>query len=152
MPQCCKDKAFNRALRCILQSILCVEPEPQGTARLTLLSNGVTVEFIGDFTMFLPVDKKVGATVSFLDAAGNAAAVEGAPVWGTDRPDLLSVVASADGFSAEVAPLGPLGSAQVTCTADADLGEGLVPLLVMGQVEVIAGQAVAGVINFSEPV
>ena len=152
MTHCCDDKAYNRALRCILQSILCVGEPPQGTARLTLLSNGLTVEFQGDFAMLLPVDKKVSATVLFTDAAGNAAGVEGIPVWGTDRPDLLSIEVDPAGYAATITPLGPLGSAQVTVSADADLGEGVVPLVVLGQLDIIAGQAVAGVINFSEPV
>jgi len=101
--------------------------------------------------MQLPDDKSVAATASFVDAKGNPAQVEGVPVWGTDRPDLLAVTDNGDG-SATVAAVGPLGSGQVTCTADADLGAGVVPVVLLGTVEVIAGTAVGGVINFGEPV
>lgn len=103
--------------------------------------------------MKLPDDKTVAASVAFVGAKGNPAVVDGAPVWGTDRPDLLSVTAAEDGLSATIAPVGPLGTAQVTVTADADLDEGETrELVVLGSVEVIAGEAVAGVINFGEPV
>lgn len=100
--------------------------------------------------MLLPVDRKVTATVTFTDRGGNAAEVQGSPVWNTDRPDLLTVEV-VDGV-ANITPVGPLGSAQVVVSADADLGEGFVELIVLGQIEVIAGTAVAGVINFGEPV
>lgn len=100
--------------------------------------------------MQLPDDKKVTATASFTDAKGNAAKVDGNPVWGTDRDDLLKVADNGDG-SATIEPVGPLGSAQVTCKADADVGEGVEELTLLGTVEVIAGKAVAGSINFGEP-
>ena len=77
--------------------------------------------------------------------------VEGAPVWSTDRPDLVTVTAAADGMSAVIAPVGPLGSAQISVDADADLGAGVTTLTTLGSVEVIAGTAVAGVMNFGEP-
>lgn len=147
---CCKDKAYDRALRCILKSILCVDDDPQWSARVVLGANGITHCFEGDFTMLLPVDRKVTATVTFTDRGGNAAEVQGSPVWNTDRPDLLTVEV-VDGV-ANITPVGPLGSAQVVVSADADLGEGFVELIVLGQIEVIAGTAVAGAINFGEPV
>lgn len=147
--RCCSDKSYNRALRCILQSILCVDDHPLWSAKVVISAHGITHAFQGDFTMLLPVDRKVSATVSFVDRGGNLAAVEGY-VWGTDRPDLLTVDA-VDGV-ATITPVGPLGSAQVVVTADADLGEGITELVLLAQIEVIAGTAVGGSINFSEPV
>ena len=47
---------------------------------------------------------------------------------------------------------GAVGTAQISVTADADLGSGVVTLLGLGVIEVIAGQAVTATINFSEPV
>jgi len=101
--------------------------------------------------MQLPDDKSVSATASFVDAKGNAAQVQGTPVWETDRPDLLVMIDNGIG-SVIVSALGPLGSGQVTCTGDADLGDGVVPVILLGTVEVIAGTAVGGVINFGAPV
>lgn len=101
--------------------------------------------------MLLPDDKTVSATVSYVDAKGNPAQVQGAPVWASDNEAVVTVAASDDGFSAVVTPAGPLGTAQISVTADADLGDGVESLVTLGSVEVIAGKAVAGAINFGEP-
>jgi len=100
--------------------------------------------------MKLPDDKHVSATASFVDAKGNPSSVDGPAVWATDRDDILIVVDNGDG-SADILPVGPIGSAQVTCTVDADLGDGIVPIVLFGTVEVIAGATIGGVINFGEP-
>ena len=69
--------------------------------------------------------EKVSLSVAFTTAAGNPAVVDGIPVWGTSDETILSVVAAEDGLTAVVTTVGPLGSAQVSVTADADLGEGV---------------------------
>jgi len=102
--------------------------------------------------MQLPDDKSVTASLAYVDAKGNPALVEGAPVWTTDRPDIVTVTPAADGMSAVIAPVGPLGSAQISVDADADLGAGVTNLTTLGQVDVIAGTAVAGSMNFGAPV
>lgn len=139
-----------RSLRTVLCQLLCTHRPPRLRMQLSLRVGTVTFTTQGDFSMQLPDDKSVSATASFVDAKGNPAQVQGMPVWGTDRPDLLSVVDNGDG-SATVSPVGPLGSGQVTCTGDADLGEGVTEVVLLGTVEVIAGTAVGGTINFGEP-
>lgn len=145
-----KDVHFYRCLREMLRAILCCDHDELPRVRVSLSVCGVSLTFLGDFTMQLPDDKTVSATAAFVDAKDNPAKVDGAPVWATDRPDLLSVADNGDG-TATITPVGPLGSGQVTCTADADLGAGVVPVILLGTVEVIAGQAVGGAINFGEP-
>lgn len=129
----------------------CTHQHPHTRARLTVHVGAVAFTFTGDFTMQLPDDQTVSADVSYVDAKGNAATVEGAPVWASDNEAVATVTASADGFSATVTPVGPLGTAQISVTADADLGAGVVEVVALGTVEVVAGQAVAGVINFGTP-
>jgi hypothetical protein len=51
-----------------------------------------------------------------------------------------------DGLSAQIDAVGPLGNFQVTVTVDADLGEGVKPLIGILDVEVVASEAV--VVNF----
>lgn len=133
---------------------ICSRPRPRCVTQvLTVTLNGVVLTFKGDFAMILPIDKKlVGCTVSYVDAAGNAAVVDGVPVWATDRPDLLTLVATADGMGCDITPVGPLGTAQVTVTADADMGEGLRELVTLGSIDCVAGEAIGGTINFPEPV
>lgn len=146
---------WARKLFCLVFCGCCEEeesPQKPVVVGVWTLSHGVfSVRFQGDFNMQLPSDKSVSASASFVDARGNPAVVEGTPVWGTDRPDLLAIADNGDG-SVTVSPVGPLGSGQVTCTGDADLGEGVVSVVLLGTVEVIAGTAVGGVINFGEPV
>jgi len=99
----------------------------------------------------LPDDKQVGVIIAYVDAKGNPAKVEGVPVWSSSDPSIVAVVAAEDGMSATVTPVGPLGSAQIKVEADADLGEGVAPLITLGDVEVVAGTAVSGVLTFGSP-
>ena len=102
--------------------------------------------------MQLPDDKSVSATVAFTDAKGNAAQVQGAPSWTVDPPDsVVTMAVAADGLSATFTPVGPLGSAQVSVSADADLGDGVTTITGLGTIEVIAGTAVTASINFGAP-
>ena len=62
-----------------------------------------------------------------VDGAGHPAPVDGVPVWAVSDEKILTVTPSADGLSADIETTGELGTAQVTVTADADLGAGVVP-------------------------
>ena len=96
----------------------------------------------------LPADKTANGAVAYVDAKGNPAQVQGSPVWSSSDPSIVDVVASADGFAATLTP-GAVGVAQVKVEADADLGDGVVPVVGLVDVEVIAGQAVAGNVTLS---
>lgn len=94
--------------------------------------------------------QKFSATIAPVDAKGNPAQVEaGSVIW--SGPDFLTVTPSADGMSADVVAKGPLGSGQVSVSADADLGAGVVTITGTLQVDVIAGQATSFTINTSAP-
>lgn len=116
------------------------------TARVTLRFGAIAVTFnaTGGFMTTLPDDKVANATIAYVDAKDNAAQVEGAPVWTSSDAAILSVVAAADGMSAVISPVGPLGTAQVKIEADADLGAGVTPVITLGDFEVVAGSAVTG--------
>lgn len=68
-------------------------------------------------------EQKVELALSPKTAAGNPAALDGAPVWTVSDEAVLELTVSADGLTASVAAKG-LGSAQVSVVADADLDEG----------------------------
>lgn len=90
--------------------------------------------------------EKVGVAIAVVDAKGNPAQIDGAPVWAVSDPAGLAVVPAEDGLSASVVAVGPLGVFQATVQVDADLGEGVKPLIGILDVEVVAGEAAA--INF----
>lgn len=90
--------------------------------------------------------------VSVTDARGNPAKLDGIPVWASSDVTVLTVVAADDGMSAVITATGPLGTAQVVFTADADLGGGVRELKGILDVEVIASEAVNVVITPGAPV
>lgn len=68
-------------------------------------------------------EQKIKVTLSPTTAAGNAATLDGAPVWVSDNTDVCTVEPAEDGLSAYIVSAG-VGTANVTVTADADLDEG----------------------------
>lgn len=91
----------------------------------------------------MTVDHFFNATIQPVDNFGNAARVDGVPVWGVSDENILEVVPAADGLSADVLAKGAIGTAQVTVSADADLGDGVRELTGLLDVEVLAGEAVS---------
>ena len=77
------------------------------------------------------------------DVFGNIATVDGAPAWSLSDPSLAILDIAADGMSAVLKPIGPVGSLIVQATADADMGAGVVPILASLPVDLIAGTAVS---------
>lgn len=102
--------------------------------------------------LILTVDQKVPVSVSFADRNGNPAQVQGAPVWAVSDANVLSVTASEDGMSAVVDTVGALGTAQVSVSADADLGDGVKTLVGTLDIEVHAGEAVVANVAAGAPV
>jgi len=96
----------------------------------------------------LPAGMQVQVQVSYVDANGNPATVDGLVSWGaSDAATVAVVVDASDSTLATVQAIGGLGQAQVTATADADLGAGTKPLVTLMDVTVVAGEAVAGTIS-----
>jgi hypothetical protein len=82
------------------------------------------------------------AKITITDTAGNPANVDGVPVWASSDETVLVAVPAADGMTGLVDTVGPGGPAHVTVTADADLGAGIVPLVVVfPDINVTAGSA-----------
>jgi hypothetical protein len=93
----------------------------------------------------LPVDHLVKMQVAYTDAAGNPAKVDGAVAWATSDTAIATVQADqGDSTICTVTPAGKAGQVQVTATADADLGQGVRQLITTADIDVVAGEAVAG--------
>lgn len=97
----------------------------------------------------LPADKRVFVQVAYVDANGNPAVVDGPPTWVSSDEDIVIVLPGQeiDALKCEVRPAGKIGQAQVSVTADADLGEGTREIVTLMDITVIGGEAVAGTIT-----
>lgn len=93
------------------------------------------------------VDASIGTVT---DARGNPTTVA-SPVWSSTDPSILSVTPGADGTTAVFAAVGPLGTANIVLDADADLGDGVVAIQGVVEVEVVAGNATTVNITLGTP-
>jgi hypothetical protein len=123
-------------------------PQP-GSQLLAISHQGFIIRIEGDHVMYvLPVDHQVTMEVSYVDASGNPVKVDGAVAWVSSDPAIAGVVVDAeDSAICSVVPNGPVGQVQITATADADLGAGVRSLVTVADIEVVAGEAVAGTIQ-----
>jgi len=124
------------------------EPSPAG-ARVKVTYGGFTVSAKGDGMAYtLPSGNGVGLAISYVDAHGNPATVDGDVAWASSDETLLTVTTdSGDSTKASMAAIGPLGQVQVTATADADLGPGVRNIITTMDVVIVAGEAIAGTIT-----
>lgn len=93
------------------------------------------------------VDASIGAAT---DARGNPTTVAN-PIWSSSDPTVLTVTPSDDGTSAVFAAAGPLGTANIVLDADADLGDGVVAIQGVVEVEVVASNATTVNITLGTP-
>jgi hypothetical protein len=121
----------------------------QGACFVTLTFGNFTVKARGDEMAYtLPVDKQVLMQVSYEDANGNPAVVDGDVVWASSDEAIAFVIPNTDNTSeATVRPGGTLGQVQISATADADLGEGTRQIVILGDVTIVGGEAVGGYIT-----
>ena len=127
-----------------------VEPAgPKGGCRIALRYDGFTVTIEGNRAMYtLPVNHSVAVQVSYVDASNNPAEVDGDVEWASSDTSVASVQIDPDDTTkALVVGHAKIGSAQISATADADLGEGVRELITLMDVGVVAGEAVAGTIS-----
>lgn len=80
---------------------------------------------------------------------GNATTVADA-AWSSSDESIATVTANSAG-GATVKAVGPTGTATITLTGDADLGEGVKPVRGVLDVEVVAGDAAVFNITVAEP-
>ena len=100
----------------------------------------------------LPSGQQVGCQISYQDAAGSPAVVDGDVAWtSSDETKLAVFVNSTDSTKVVLRTIGPIGLVQVTATADADLGAGVRELITTADVQVVAGEAVSGTISPTGP-
>jgi len=149
------DESTEELLRCLICRLLCREERGAVSIRQSILFNGITFSSEGAFMLTVKDTDVPGScplTVSFVDSKGKPAKVDGIPTLAVDN---AAVVDSAPPFtdngngtfSSTIHITDTTGSAQLTVTADADLGTGVTTITSVDVVNVIPGDAVAA--NFS---
>jgi len=103
-------------------------------------------------TFILTADQEVPVSVAFTDDHGNDALVDGIPVWASSDDTIMMVVAADDGMSAVASAVGPVGQAQLSVTADADMGSGTTNVMGLLDIQVVAGDALVAVVTAGTPV
>ena len=100
----------------------------------------------------IPVGSTVSFSCRFVDSAGNPTNVDNndAKPAEVQVAGPGEVTANADGLGGTLKVTG-IGVGQVSVRADADRGDGIRDLIVMGDFEGIAGEAIAGTVEFSTP-
>lgn len=139
------------AMAVLLNEILiAITPSPAVRLRVDVVLEGVIQ--IGVESVTITDTQKFTVSVAPLDGKGNPAVLDGPVSFTADNPALVTITPGADGLSAEVLAVGPLGSTQITISGDADLGAGVETITATLQVDVIAGKAASFAVNTSEAV
>jgi hypothetical protein len=134
----------------ILDAIFAVLASEAVEIRFNVLIDGQAKT--GVTTLTIKDSQKFSVSLDARDAKGNPASFDGKPTFAVDRTDLLTVTPSPDGMTAEVAAVGPLGSAQLTATVDAAIGPDVVSIIGTLTVDVVGGQATVVSLNATAPV
>lgn len=98
----------------------------------------------------LTEEQEVDATVEAFSAAGNPAKIDGVPTWTSSDPAIVGVTPSSDGMSAVIFAVGPVGNAQISVEADADLGAGVRKINQLQDIEVVAAEATSLSVKLGE--
>jgi hypothetical protein len=131
-----------------LRIVVAHETPQLGHACLTITDRQCSFTAKGDVMYTLPVGYGVELQVEYVDAGGNVATIDGAVTWSSSDEEIVKVATdSTDTKRCGMTSGTKIGQAQVTATADADLGEGVRNLVTLLDVTVIAGEAVAGTIT-----
>jgi hypothetical protein len=129
--------------------IMEVAEPPLVQAQLTLRFDQFTITAEGTHVMYtLPVDHTVLMQVSYVDAKGNPATIDGDVSWESSDVSIITLtIDPQDSTICRAMPVGSVGQAQVTATCDADIGEGTRELITLCDIEVVGGEAVTGSIQ-----
>jgi hypothetical protein len=90
-------------------------------------------------------DQQIGLAIAYVDADGNPAAIDGEVSWSSSDENVARVDPTSGDEVTLIAENN--GTCQIRAEADADLGSGVRSLITLLDVEVVSGEAVAGVIT-----
>ena len=76
------------------------------------------------YMQIMKVNQNLPVTIAITDALGNAALVDGLPVWTATNPELVDIEVAEGAMSALVKAKGIVGQTTIQVKADAKIGEG----------------------------
>jgi hypothetical protein len=130
----------------VIQKIV-TEPAPSPPRAVFTATFGGFTATGENMSYTLPDEMMVYLQVGYVDAKGNPATVDGDTTWTSSHDDIAEVhVNPDDSTQAQVWGKG-IGQAQITTSADADLGEGVRQILATLDINVVAGEAVTATIT-----
>ena len=133
-------------------SLSLVQKPAQATQIVFSFVSSSPIQFhIGVKSMKLTDVQKVVGSIAPKDAVGNPAPVDGIPVWVSSDTAIVTVTAAPDGMTAVVEAVGALGTAQISVSADADMGGGVTTITALADIAVLASEATALGITFGVP-
>ena len=94
--------------------------------------------------------KKFPMSVAIVDKAGKPAKVDGLLAWSISRPECGRLKVAEDGMSADMISTGEVGAFSVKIEGDADLGEGIKPLVAFAEFECLPGEAISLMVTVGE--
>ena len=99
--------------------------------------------------LVLTATQQAKVSVTWKDARGNPASVDpGTTDWGSTDPSIVTITEDpTDESSALIAAVGPVGSAQISVTAQ----ENGNPIADTGDVDVLEGTAISASLTFGTP-
>ena len=130
--------------------------ESEIVASVSVTLDGITVTLTGGHMAYtLPSGKMVTLKISYKDAKGNPAKIDGLVQWESTDPRVISIHPveptaenpNADKSLALAVTEQVIGTVQIKARADADLGEGVKELITLLDMEHVAGEAVTGTIE-----
>lgn len=83
-----------------------------------VVNSNINIKTKTQMTVTLTDTQQFAVSIKIEDARGNVATTIAPPVWSVSDPALLTVTAAADGLSATVVAVGPVGTGQVTVAGD----------------------------------
>lgn len=135
-----------KAARQLVYHLIEEKPRACPVAVVTLRIRGDRNAAGDKMTVLKDTDGGAVYSVELKDAKGFAVPADGVQsiAWATSTPDvvLLQTPWGGDPLSAHIEPAG-VGTTQVSFSCDADLGEGVTPLAVTDDVQVLPGAAVS---------
>ena len=140
--------SFDTPLRIVVEQQQPPQAQVRGIFELQFGSFKVKGE---NMSTAMPSGTLGTVTCSWVDAGGNPAPVDGPTACQSSDTTIVTVTPSAGNpLIADLYAVGPIGDVSIQATADADMGAGVTSITALLALTVIAGQAVAGTLVYTQ--